>query len=143
MNEAVHAHGALAGIELVHTGHRDGCLYSREVPIAVGHVPVSTGYPAQARAMDRADIRNYRRWHRDAALRANTAAAFELFVRGFGLSDAPAQRLIDQVAAWDAAGRPATARLHLRAYPLESGYVPSPAEVVIPKRWSQLVLSWD
>jgi dimethylamine/trimethylamine dehydrogenase len=73
MNEAVHAHGALAGIELVHTGHRDGCLYSREVPIAVGHVPVSTGYPVQARAMDRTDIRNYRRWHREAALRAKRA----------------------------------------------------------------------
>ncbi|MES1152789.1 MAG: NADH:flavin oxidoreductase, partial [Dongia sp.] len=74
MNEAVHAHGALAGIELVHTGPRDGCLYSREVPIAVDHVPVSAGdYPAQARAMDRSDIRDYRRWHREAALRAKRA----------------------------------------------------------------------
>ncbi len=74
MNEGIHEHGALAGIELVHTGHRDACLYSREVPIAVSHLPVSAGdYPAQARAMDRSDIKAYRRWHRDAALRAKRA----------------------------------------------------------------------
>jgi dimethylamine/trimethylamine dehydrogenase len=71
MNEGIHGHGALAGIELTHTGHRDACLYSREVPIAVGHLPVWAGdYPAQARAMDRDDIRAYRRWHREAAVRA-------------------------------------------------------------------------
>ena len=53
MNEGVHLHGALAGIELSHTGPRDACLYSREVPIAVEHTPVYAGnYPVQARAMD-------------------------------------------------------------------------------------------
>src|SRR5262249_44674100 len=69
--------------------------------------------------------------------------AFELFIRSFGASDAPARRLIDQVAAWDTAGRPATSQLHIRAYPLESGYVPAVAEVVVPKRWTQQVLSWQ
>jgi dimethylamine/trimethylamine dehydrogenase len=74
MTEAIHRHDALAGIELVHTGHRDACLYSREVPMSASAQPISTGYyPAQARAMDKADIRDYRRWHRDAALRARTA----------------------------------------------------------------------
>jgi dimethylamine/trimethylamine dehydrogenase len=74
MNEAVHRYGALAGIELSHTGARDACLYSREVPIAVDHTPVWAGdYPVQARAMDRTDIRNYRRWHREAALRSKRA----------------------------------------------------------------------
>jgi dimethylamine/trimethylamine dehydrogenase len=74
MNEAVHRYGALAGIELSHTGPRDACLYSREVPIAVDHTPVWAGdYPVQARAMDRSDIRNYRRWHREAALRSKRA----------------------------------------------------------------------
>ncbi|MBM4197885.1 MAG: NADH:flavin oxidoreductase [Gammaproteobacteria bacterium] len=74
MNEAVHAHGALAAIELSHSGPRDACLYSREVPIAVGHQPVWAGdYPAQARAMDKGDIRAFRRWHRDAAVRAHRA----------------------------------------------------------------------
>ncbi|GAB2179329.1 oxidoreductase [Dongia sp. agr-C8] len=74
MNEGVHKYGALAGIELSHTGPRDACLYSREVPLAVDHTPVWAGdYPVQARAMDRADIRNYRRWHREAALRSKRA----------------------------------------------------------------------
>ncbi len=74
MTEAIHRHDALAGIELVHTGHRDACLYSREVPMSASAQPISTGYyPAQARAMDKADIRDYRRWHRDAALRARKA----------------------------------------------------------------------
>jgi dimethylamine/trimethylamine dehydrogenase len=74
MNEGVHQHGALAAIELVHTGPRDACLYSREVPIAVTHQPVWAGdYPTQARAMDKADIKAFRSWHRDAALRAKQA----------------------------------------------------------------------
>jgi dimethylamine/trimethylamine dehydrogenase len=74
MNEGVHRHGALAGIELTHTGPRDACLYSREAPISVAHTPVLAGdYPIQARAMDRDDIRHYRRWHRQAALRAKRA----------------------------------------------------------------------
>ena len=74
MNEGIHRHGALAGIELVHTGPRDACLYSREVPLAVAHSPVSAGdYPAQARPMDNSDLRAFRGWHREAALRAKRA----------------------------------------------------------------------
>lgn len=72
MTEAVHRHGALAAIELVHNGPSASNLYSREVPIGPIHQPTSY-YPFQARAMDREDIRNYRRWHRDAALRAKKA----------------------------------------------------------------------
>ena len=74
MTDGIHAHGALAGIQLSHTGHRDGCLYSREVPLSVAPYPViSMTYPAQARQMDLEDIRAYRRWHRDAAIRAANA----------------------------------------------------------------------
>ena len=80
MAEAVHAHGALAGIELVHNGQDTGNLYSREVPIGPDHRPVKwQGHPIQARAMDKADIRAYRRWHRDAAVRARHAG-FDLLV---------------------------------------------------------------
>jgi len=53
------------------------------------------------------------------------------------------QRLIDQMVAWDAAGRPATSGLQIRAYPRDSDYAPSPAEIVILKRWTRLVLSWN
>ncbi|GIK98998.1 MAG: methylamine [Alphaproteobacteria bacterium] len=73
MCDAVHAHGALAGCELVHNGPSCSNKYSREVPIGPSHQPVNGYAPAQARAMDKADIRAYRRWHRDAAIRAKKA----------------------------------------------------------------------
>jgi dimethylamine/trimethylamine dehydrogenase len=73
MTEAVHRHGALAACELVHTGPNSAALYSRIAPIGPSHQPVNSYYPAQARAMDKEDIRNYRRWHREAAVRAMRA----------------------------------------------------------------------
>ncbi|MCZ6884995.1 MAG: FAD-dependent oxidoreductase, partial [Alphaproteobacteria bacterium] len=80
MVNAVHEHGSLAGIELVHNGHDVGNLYSREVPIGPSHRPVeANNYPGQARAMDKQDIRDYRRWHRNAALRSKKAG-FDLVV---------------------------------------------------------------
>jgi len=80
MVDAVHEHGSLAGIELVHNGHDVGNLYSREVPIGPSHRPVvANNYPGQARAMDKQDIRDYRRWHRNAALRSKKAG-FDLVV---------------------------------------------------------------
>ena len=81
MTEAVHAHGALAGIELMHSAARDACLYSREVPMSVTARPTAANYyPTQARAMDKADIRDYRRWHREAALRARKAGFDLIYV---------------------------------------------------------------
>ncbi len=80
MTEAVHAHGSLAGIELVHNAHTAGNLYSREVPIGPMHRPVVYHYhPVQARAMDLTDIRAFRRWHRKTALRARDAG-FDIVV---------------------------------------------------------------
>jgi dimethylamine/trimethylamine dehydrogenase len=73
MTEAVHAHGALAGCELTHNGPSCANLYSRIAPMGPTHQPVNGYYPAQVRAMDKEDIRNFRRWHRDAALRAKRA----------------------------------------------------------------------
>ena len=80
MCEKVHAHGALAGIELTHNGPTASNLYSREVLIAPSHQPSKYGYPAQARAMDRRDIAEYRRWHRNAALRAKVAGFDLIYV---------------------------------------------------------------
>ena len=80
MVEAVHEHGSLVGVELVHNGQDTGNLYSREVPIGPEHRPVSwMRHPFQARAMDRQDIRAYRRWHRNAVLRARDCG-FDLVV---------------------------------------------------------------
>jgi dimethylamine/trimethylamine dehydrogenase len=77
MCDKVHAHGALAGIELTHNGPTASNLYSREVLLAPSHQPSKYGYPSQARAMDKRDIAAYRRWHRNAALRAK-AAGFDI-----------------------------------------------------------------
>lgn len=73
--EAIHAHGALAGIELAYNGMNGSNLYTREVPMGPAHLPVATfsNDPYQARAMDKRDIANLRRWHKAAALRAKRA----------------------------------------------------------------------
>ncbi len=73
MTEAVHAHGALAGVELWFGGARTANLYSREVSLDVASMPSIAGDPFQSRAMDKADIRELRRWHREAAKRAKQA----------------------------------------------------------------------
>ncbi len=73
MTDACHAHGALAGAELFFNGYATPNRYSREIPMAPSHTPVKAYDPIQARTMDKADIRNVRRWHRNAALRARDA----------------------------------------------------------------------
>jgi len=72
MTEAVHEHGALAGVELWYGG-RTSNLFSREVSMDVSDAPSVMGDPFQARAMDKTDIRAYRAWHREAAKRAKRA----------------------------------------------------------------------
>jgi dimethylamine/trimethylamine dehydrogenase len=54
--------------------------YSRDVPLAPSHVPVALPDPLQARAMDLSDIRDLRRWHRDAAVRARDAGFDIIYV---------------------------------------------------------------
>jgi dimethylamine/trimethylamine dehydrogenase len=73
MTEKVHAHGALAGVELWFGGARSANLFSREVSPDVASVPNIVGNPYQTRAMDKQDIRELRRWHREAAKRAKQA----------------------------------------------------------------------
>jgi len=80
MAEAVHEHGALAGIEPVHNGHHAANRYSREVPLAASGRPVDTYDPVQARTMDKRDIRDFRRWHHLAALRARQAGFDVIYV---------------------------------------------------------------
>jgi dimethylamine/trimethylamine dehydrogenase len=73
MTDKVHEHGALAGVELWAGGSRSPNLFSREVPMDVVSMPNLSGDPFQSRAMTKADIRELRRWHRNAALRAKKA----------------------------------------------------------------------
>ena len=73
MTELVHRHGSLASIELTHMGYHASNMTSREVPMAPSARPVDGINPIHARAMTKADIADYRRWHRRAALNAKKA----------------------------------------------------------------------
>lgn len=75
LTEGAHRHGSLAAIELNHSAAASLSYYAtRTVPFGVSS---DKGYeidrPVQSRVMDKEDIRNLRRWHRDAALRAKRA----------------------------------------------------------------------
>ncbi len=73
MVEKVHAHGALAGVELWHGGAASANHYSREAPLGPSSIPAGVNDPVQTRAMDKADIRDLKRWHVEAARRAQRA----------------------------------------------------------------------
>ncbi len=77
MTDRVHEHGALAGCELWFGGARTANLATRLVSFDVAAMPNAVGHPFQTRAMDKTDIRDFRRWHRNAALRAK-AAEFDI-----------------------------------------------------------------
>jgi dimethylamine/trimethylamine dehydrogenase len=90
MADAIHEHGALAGIQLAYSGINGPNLYTKEVPRARSALPIRTftNDPVQARAMDKQDIRDLRRWHRTAFRRAKQAG-FDLVclygAHGFGI----------------------------------------------------------
>ena len=80
MTEAVHKHGSLAGIELQHGGYCSSNNYSRIPPIAPSSIVSSSYNPVQARAMDKTDIANFRKWHKKAALRSKQAGFDLIYV---------------------------------------------------------------
>jgi dimethylamine/trimethylamine dehydrogenase len=76
MTEAVHMHGALAGIELTYNGHDASNLYSRAAPFDLctrGIVGASGYEPGQSRAASKSDLKQIRTWHRNASIRAKKA----------------------------------------------------------------------
>ena len=80
MTDAVHEHGALAGVELWYGGARSGNLFSRMPSLDMDSYPNLVGHPVQTRAMDRTDIADLRRWHRKAAIRARDAGFDVVYV---------------------------------------------------------------
>jgi dimethylamine/trimethylamine dehydrogenase len=90
MAEKMKSHGALAGIQLAYSGINGPNLYTKEVPLAVTAMPIRTftNDPVQARALDKADIRDLRRWFVNAARRSKRAG-FDLIclygAHGFGI----------------------------------------------------------
>jgi dimethylamine/trimethylamine dehydrogenase len=78
--EAIKKHGSLAGVELAHHGMSAENLYSRMAPLGPSSRPQFYGKPLHTKAMDKTDIRDFRRWHRDAALRAKAAGYDVVYV---------------------------------------------------------------
>jgi dimethylamine/trimethylamine dehydrogenase len=74
--DSIHKYGSLAGIELTYNGHTASNLYSRAAafgPLSTG-ITGGSGYePGQTRAATKDDLRQIRKWHRTAALRAQKA----------------------------------------------------------------------
>jgi len=66
---------------------------------------------------------------------------FALFIRQFGANDSITERLITEIRAWNAAGRPALEKI--RAYPRNSPYMPSKNEVMIERQWTKLIMEWQ
>ena len=80
MTDAVHEFGSLAGAELWYGGARSANLITRLVSMDVKAMPNTSGQPFSTRAMDKEDIRTFRRWHRRAALRARDAGFDVVYV---------------------------------------------------------------
>lgn len=93
MTDAVHEHGALAGVELWVGGGMVANLGTRLPSMGLRNRPqrdASVLHPGQARKIDKQDIRDIRKWHRDAALRAREAGfdiAYVYATHGYLLSD--------------------------------------------------------
>jgi len=73
MTDAVHEYGSLAAIQLVHNGLHSCNRYSRQIPLAPSAAIVDQDDPVQAREMSLSDIKLFRQWHVQAALRAKRA----------------------------------------------------------------------
>ncbi len=76
MTEAVHKHGALAGIELSYNSHDAANLYSRAAAFGPRSMGITGGggyEPGQTRAASKDDLKQIRKWHRNAAIRAKKA----------------------------------------------------------------------
>ena len=70
VTNAIHAHGALAAIELVHNGMSVPNGWSRVPPMGPSHLPLTNPSLTQARAMTLDDVADLRRWFRDATRRS-------------------------------------------------------------------------
>lgn len=78
--DAIHAHGALAGIELWHGGFHASNRETREPSLAPSACSPEFVEPGHVRAMETQDILDYREWHKSAAIRAMNAGFDIIYV---------------------------------------------------------------
>jgi dimethylamine/trimethylamine dehydrogenase len=88
MTDAVHAHGALAGVELAHAGGHSANAESRAPSITVSQIGSDFDSMANGRAMTKREIRDLRREYVEGFLRAR-AAGFDLLTLFVGLGAIP------------------------------------------------------
>ena len=98
MTEAVHRHGALAGVELWHGGAAALNRTTRHSPLSPSGVPwmaTHVGFMSASRPkiMDKSDIKALIGWHRDAAIRAERAG-FDIHYVYAGMGYLPHQFLL-------------------------------------------------
>ena len=101
MVDAVHRHGALAGVELWHGGGGTGNRMTRMPLMSASGIAGESTYPgwinlARSRPMDKRDIRELRCWHVDAAKRARSAG-FDIVYIYSGMNFGPYQFLLSSV----------------------------------------------
>jgi dimethylamine/trimethylamine dehydrogenase len=101
MVDAVHRHGSLAGVELWHGGSGTGNRYSRMPLMSASGISGDSTYPGwinltRSRPMDKQDIREFRRWHVDAAKRAKSAG-FDIVYIYAGMNFGPYQFLLPRM----------------------------------------------
>ncbi len=100
MTDAVHAHGALAGIELWHGGGSVSNKTSRLPPLSpsgVSWMATHVGFMGNQRskAMDAADIKNLLRWQAEAARKARRAG-FDIIYVYAGMGYLPYEFLLPE-----------------------------------------------
>ena len=80
MVDAVHAHDALAGVQLVHNGAHCANRFTRTPALSPSGGPVEWEDPLHSRELTRRDIRDLRRWYREAAVRGRKAGYDIIYV---------------------------------------------------------------
>ena len=98
MVDAVHRHGALAGVELWHGGSGVGNNLTRATSLSASGVPRHSTYPGwmslqNPRSMDHKDIGELRSWYVDAARRARSAG-FDIVYVYAGMGYGPYEFLL-------------------------------------------------
>ncbi len=68
----------------------------------------------------------------------------ELWARSFGPDSRRnvQNRLLGQIQAWDAAGRPGSTGMFVQVYPVDAPLKAAPGLIVVTKRWTRLAITW-
>ena len=97
ITNSIHEKGSLAAIQLAHNGHHAQNHLTRAPLLAPSELVLQTPYPKQARAMDKSDIREFRKWHRAAARRSREAGFDIVYVYAGHHMTLPHHFLLPQV----------------------------------------------